>query len=416
MILHTLPRGWSWSILDEVALPNKNAIVDGPFGSNLKTSDYRPKGVPVLQGKNITNSRFEWKEIRYISEEKADELKRSQVRLGDLLMIKIGSIGYSAYLDELNGHDFAVIPANMAKISFDSKKVDKRYVWHWLNNPVSVRELIARSSKTAQPALSLTKIKTFPIPLPPLPEQVRIAAILDKAVSISYKCKQAINLANDLLSAAFLDMFGDPVSNLKGWERQPLKNILDRIDSGWSPKCYNRDPAEGEWGVLKLGAVTTCNFLERESKALPSDQVPRPQLEVKKGDLLFTRKNTYDLVAACALVHSTRSKLMLSDLIFRLRIKPKAKVVPAYLWALLTHSGKRKQIQGIAGGAAGSMPNISKGRLLEQLIEIPDFELQVDFSRLLTKVIDFQSKLSSGAEENELLYNSLIQRAFRGEL
>ena len=209
-------------------------------------------------------------------------------------------------------------------------------------------------------------------------------------------------------------MFGDPVTNPKGWKTLPLKDVLERIDSGWSPRCYDREPSEGEWGVLKLGAVTTCSYIERESKALPSDLSPRPELEVQKGDLLFTRKNTYDLVAACALVHSTRSKLLLSDLIFRLRIKDPKTVTPAYLWALLTHAGKRKQIQGLAGGAAGSMPNISKGRLMEQEIEIPDNDLQIKFSLFLSKIIDLKNKLISKGEGTELLFKSLTQRAFRG--
>ena len=76
--------------LDEVS----ESIVDGPFGSNLKTSDYVETSVPVLQGKNITGNIFSWKEIRYISPLKAQELRRSSVVIGDHLLVKIGSIGY----------------------------------------------------------------------------------------------------------------------------------------------------------------------------------------------------------------------------------------------------------------------------------------------------------------------------------
>ena len=91
--------------LDDVAAPVKNAIVDGPFGSNLKLVDYVPEGVPVLQGKNITGDTFRWFDVRFISSRKAEELKRSSVRIGDILIVKIGSIGYSAVLDDLNGYD-----------------------------------------------------------------------------------------------------------------------------------------------------------------------------------------------------------------------------------------------------------------------------------------------------------------------
>ena len=75
-----------------------HSIVDGPFGSNLKISDYVETGVPVLQGKNITGDQFVWKEVRYVSPTKAKELARSSVEIGDHLVIKIGSIGYSSTL------------------------------------------------------------------------------------------------------------------------------------------------------------------------------------------------------------------------------------------------------------------------------------------------------------------------------
>ena len=77
---YTLPKGWEWLTLDAISAPVKNAIVDGPFGSNLKVSDYVKDGVPVLQGGNITNDSFVWKDIRYISEDKASDLSRSRVK------------------------------------------------------------------------------------------------------------------------------------------------------------------------------------------------------------------------------------------------------------------------------------------------------------------------------------------------
>ena len=112
--------------LDDVAAPVQNAIVDGPFGSNLKLDDYVPEGVPVLQGKNITDDAFRWFAVRFISIRKAEELKRSSVRIGDVLIVKIGSIGYSAILDDLNGFDHAIIPANLAKVTPNLSKVDLR--------------------------------------------------------------------------------------------------------------------------------------------------------------------------------------------------------------------------------------------------------------------------------------------------
>src|SRR5579859_1046086 len=108
-----LPASWRVATIADVAAPVPNAVVDGPFGSNLKLSDYVDDGIPVLQGKNITSDRFKWFDVRFISHRKANELKRSAVRVGDILIVKIGSIGYSAVVRDLNGFDFAIIPANL---------------------------------------------------------------------------------------------------------------------------------------------------------------------------------------------------------------------------------------------------------------------------------------------------------------
>src|SRR5215472_5118154 len=81
MTASVLPASWRWTTLDAVAAQVPNAIVDGPFGSNLKLDDYVDDGIPVLQGKNITSDRFRWFDVRFISHRKADELKRSAVRV-----------------------------------------------------------------------------------------------------------------------------------------------------------------------------------------------------------------------------------------------------------------------------------------------------------------------------------------------
>src|SRR5579859_6891897 len=95
-----------------------------------------------------------------------------------------------------------------------------------------------------------------------------------------------------------------------GWTRVPLGDILIDIESGWSPICLDRPAQSGEWGVLKLGAVTWCEYDPAENKALPHYVQPDPSLEVQPGDILFARKNTYDLVAASVIVKQTPAKLL----------------------------------------------------------------------------------------------------------
>jgi type I restriction enzyme S subunit len=191
--------------------------------------------------------------------------------------------------------------------------------------------------------------------------------------------------------------------------------VLEKIDSGKSPVCLDRKVEGDEWGVLKLGAVTWGTYKDEENKALPSSVAPDPALEVKPGDLLFTRKNTRELVGASAYVYSTRPRLLLSDLIFRLRIRPDC-VLPQFLHRQLSMPSKRRMIQMLAGGSAGSMPNISKARLAGALIELPPLEHQGRFVQRAEALRSTSLAGTRGLAELDALFSSLQHRAFRGDL
>lgn len=293
--------------------------------------------------------------------------------------------------------------------------IDKRYLFYMVWNP-SFRYVAARNmtGTAGQRRVPTNFIRRFKIPLPPLDEQRRIAAILDKADAVRRKRKEAIALTEDLLRSAFLEMFGDPVINPKEWNTATLGEVLIDIESGWSPKCDPREAKEEEWGVLKLGAVTYGNYNETEHKTLLPEGVSRPEIEVKQGDLLFSRKNTYELVGASAHVYQTRPRLMLSDLIFRLCCK--TDVDSVYLWQTLSQKTVRSQLTRLASGSSGSMPNISKRRLRTLTVPIPPLSLQQKYRSVAQRLWINQQRQERNCKLIEDLFNSLLQRAFRGDL
>lgn len=193
----TNPMCWNSHSLEELSL----GIVDGPFGSNLKTSDYVEEGVPVLQGKNITGNQFKWIDVRFISPEKAASLKRSNVVVGDHLLIKIGSIGYSAILDDLNGYEFGIIPANMARIRRNPELVEDAFLHAFLTSEQVARRLRGLASKTAQPALSLKKIKSLSVPLPPRHLQVKFGALSSTIRQQKFRLRAHLNELDTLFAS-----------------------------------------------------------------------------------------------------------------------------------------------------------------------------------------------------------------------
>ncbi|TDB78487.1 restriction endonuclease subunit S [Micromonospora sp. KC723] len=269
---------------------------------------------------------------------------------------------------------------------------------------------------TTRGKLTKAGASRIPIPVPPLEQQRRIAEVLDQADELRAKRRDALARLDDLPRSIFLDMFGDPIQNKHGWSRVSMSSLLERIHSGHSPQCLDRPAGEGEWGVLKLGAVTSCEFMPDENKALPPGVAPRQEHAVRVGDLLFSRKNTRELVGACALVRVTPPKLLLPDLVFRLELYPDAAIDKVFLQQLLVYPSKRRQIQSLAGGSAGSMPNISKARLMATEVEVPPLSLQRDFTRRIDAIEELRAVQRAGLAVLDTLFASLQDRAFRGLL
>ncbi|EIF8298624.1 restriction endonuclease subunit S [Escherichia coli] len=269
----------------------------------------------------------------------------------------------------------------------------------------------------AYPAIGLGEIENFEVPVPEeFDNQIRISHLLSKVEGLIAQRKQHLQQLDDLLNSIFLEMFGDPVRNEKGWRKHQFSDLLEDIESGKSPKCEARQADVEEWGVLKLGAITRCRFDEKENKALPKDIAPSLRDEVRAGDLLFSRKNTYDLVAACAYVFKTRPKLLMPDLIFRFSFKQNADVNPIFMWRLFVNDSQRKAIQSLAAGAAGSMPNISKGNLKTVSLALPPLHLQNQFSSIVVKIEAIKSRYQQSLTDLECLFSALSQNAFNGEL
>jgi type I restriction enzyme S subunit len=328
---------------------------------------------------------------------------------GYILVAWSASIG----VFEWDGEE-ALLNQHIFKIEFDHEKIERSFFKIALKK--SIEDLVRFSHGSTMKHIVKKDFENHRIILPPIDDQARIATLLSKVESLIARRKKSIADLDELLKSTFLEMFGDPVRNDMRWAKEKFGNMLENIDSGWSPKCEPYASKMDEWGVLKLGAVTSCIYDERENKALIQGTQSKDNLEVRAGDLLFSRKNTYELVAACAYVFKTRSKLMLSDLIFRLVLKKEARVNPIFLWKLLTNYSQRKVIQSLAGGAAGSMPNISKTKLKIVKIPVPPETLQNKFAAIVEKVEALKGKYQDSLKDLETLYGALSQKAFKGEL
>ena len=220
--------------------------------------------------------------------------------------------------------------------------------------------------------------------LPAMKVQQHQAETLSR-IDALFSCRQKqIALLDEIVKSQFVEMFGDPMTNEMGWEKVQLSTCLESIDSGRSLVC-DAFARQGNWpAVLKLSAATYGFYRPEENKAMLDENLFVEDAAVRAGDLLFTRKNTPELVGMCAYVYDTPSRLMMPDLIFRLNTTNRCNKV--FLWKLINHDLFRDCIQSIATGSAKSMSNISKERLLSLKIILPPVELQEQFAAFVAQV------------------------------
>ena len=164
---------WEQRKLDEISAKYKNSIVDGPFGSDLKTADYTDTGVLVMQSNYITSGNFDIKQPYYVSEEKAKRLERCHCKGGDILIAKIGANFGICNIIPKNIED-AVLSSNCMKVDLDDEH-DNNFYKQYFNILYESGYYYSLVGITAQPALSLKFIKSLVVPSPSFEEQKKIS-------------------------------------------------------------------------------------------------------------------------------------------------------------------------------------------------------------------------------------------------
>lgn len=185
------------------------------------------------------------------------------------------------------------------------------------------------------------------------------------------------------------------------WSVVPLRRVLRGIEQGWSPVAEDRSADDGEWGVIKLSAVSPAGFVSHEHKALAEGTVPERRFEIRDGDVLLTRANTPDLVGEACVVRAARPHLMLCDLVYRLNLDLSA-MDPRYLVHWLGSGPGRSQVEADARGSSQSMVKVSQGHIRSWLTPTPPIPEQraiADFLDRKTAAIDASIRHLERVEE-----------------
>jgi len=208
--LSPLPDGWTWASPEQLSAAESYSFAIGPFGSNLKVSDYTDSGVPLVFVRNIRASRFGGDGTVFVSKTKAEELRAHSVSGGDVLITKVGAPPGDACLYP-DAEPDAVITADCIKLRLSPLLPQKRFFVHTINSEVVKPQLQLITKGVAQMKVSLGRFSTLAIPLPPLAEQTRIVAEVERRLSVveelesvvTANLQRATRLRQSILQKAF---------------------------------------------------------------------------------------------------------------------------------------------------------------------------------------------------------------------
>ncbi|MBL9117654.1 MAG: restriction endonuclease subunit S [Verrucomicrobiaceae bacterium] len=207
----SLPEGWAWATPEQLSSSESYSLGIGPFGSNLKVSDYTTEGVPLIFVRNIRPGRFVKAKEVYVTDAKAEELKAHQALGGDILITKMGAPPGDACLYPEDAPK-AVITADCIKFRPSPLLSEKRFFVHALNSDIVKPQILDITKGVAQMKVSLGRFESIAIPLPPLAEQTRIVAEVERRLSVveeleavvTTNLQRATRLRQSVLQKAFM--------------------------------------------------------------------------------------------------------------------------------------------------------------------------------------------------------------------
>ncbi len=375
-------------------------------GYAFKSIDFQKQGIPVIRISNISdNSVLLDDKTVFVDSVSQDMLQKYSIHKGDILVALSGATTgkFGIYEEDTE----ALLNQRVAKL-IPSNLINNLYLYYYLNTLRSI--ILQRATGVAQPNISPKEIEDMIIFLPLLETQIKIAQILDQAQRLIDKRKEQIALLDELVQSVFYDMFGDPALNDKEWECGRISDIIVKTQYGTSTKANEN---EGEYAVLRMNNITyRGNWDLRALKYIDLDEKDRKKYLVYKGEVLFNRTNSKELVGKTA-VYKREEPMAYAG--YLVKAIPNNRANGQFIASYMNTKYIKSLLFNMAKNIVG-MANINAEEFKSIKVYIPPIELQNHFAEMVENIEKQKELLNKSLAELETNFHSLMQRAFRGEL
>ena len=367
-----------------------------------------PTKYPYLRVVDFKRNSLDQSGIRYISDEVFKKIRKYTISSEDVYISIAGTIGVAGIIPhELNG---ANLTENAAKISpKEGIKVNQKYLSYFLNSSHIQSVIKSKTMAVGVPKLALFRIKEIPVSLPPLETQKKIASILDAADAYRQKTKALIQKYDELTQSLFLEMFGDPVTNSKGWPIHQINKVCSKVTDGTHDTPSRIDHGE-RFITGKHIRPYKIDFDSSDFVALEVHREIFRRCNPEYGDVLYTNIGANVGTAA---FNNVRYEFSMKNVAL---FKPlKTDLNGRFLEYFLNSENMKEEVIRIAS-LGGAQKFLSLKDLRKLKVALPPIEIQNDFEVRIEKIEKQKVQAQESLEKAEELFSSLLQRAFKGEL
>lgn len=393
-------------------LSDAEVFIDGDW---VESKDQDPNGdVRLIQLADIGDGFYIDKSSRFLNKETAKRLKCTYLKEGDILVARMPDpLGRACIFPKSEMPSVTVV--DVCIIRPNQKKVDNRWLMHTINSPVMRQRISEYVTGTTRQRISRGNFSKLKISVPPLAEQRRIASILDQADELRQKRQQAIEKLDQLLQATFIDIFGDPVSNPKGWDKLTIEKMLNK-----DKYSLKRGPFGG---ALKKEIFVESGYLVYEQyHALNNDFTFQRYFidEAKYKELKAFDVKPKDIIVSCSGVNLGKLAEVpegapagiINQALLKISLNQGMILNDVFIDIFMHPSFKKAFYGDFRGAAIPNFPPMSVFKEFEFIV--PPLETQKKYQKVKSQVKALQKKHQLAEEMN--LFTSLQNQAFSGNL
>ncbi|MFI8580559.1 restriction endonuclease subunit S [Ectopseudomonas khazarica] len=433
-------------LLEDLAAPQKNAIVGGPFGSNLVSRDYVEQGVPVIRGQNM-GGKWVSSDFVFVSPEKAAQLEQNKARPGDVVFTQRGTLGQVSIVPQTPYPEYVVSQSQM-KITVDPEKADPQFIYYLFRSEEQLRYVLNSAIQTGVPHTNLGILRKTPVSIPALGAQKAIAEFLcafdDRITQLRETNATLEAIAQALFKSWFVDF--DPV-RAKAEGRRPegmdattaalFPDGFEESELGLVPKGWNMSTlgaiCDANGGVIQTGpfgsqlhasdyvteGVPVVMPKDISNRRVDASTAARVGLEdvqrlakhqLRDGDIVFSRRGD---VEKHALIGDTEVGWLCGTGCLLVRPGSRRRVA-GYLSRSLDLPHTKQWLTQHAVGA--TMPNLNTGILAAVPVVVPSDEVLGAFDEVTSALDRRISAGNAAAQTLTQLRDTLLPRLISGQL